>query len=780
MANIMKDVPRSDTQPVAHARLLICLFVPFFTLDDLKRADETWPDALRRADDKNRWDPGTYPFRLNIQGMLAQKLAAAEETAKRHAERQLLSEKTHALGDNMAGDVLLDSYGGEDEPGESVIPATVRRMLTDLFVNDAFRTFVAAGFNGDGSTRDASSPLLSGRSMEDTCLDISFVRGGTDLEAATASMSRQENELENKSSSSASALAGSDSNRTPAASSSSFGVPNEDPLGPCIMELRKASQDGLSPEACRARDERRDRTNAEVAGTDIGAVAALQHVAAFTIAQEFGLNRKQRQAFYIFANGLLSQFRPDPPPALRLYIGGGAGTGKTHVLRAIRAFVDSPPVKRLLPRARLLCVAFQGKQAAAVGGTTVHSVCPNTGDSYGCLSGAHEGQSTLPASEAAHWQRDVILAIEESSMISCNLLVRLHNTACSMFPLHKGQQPFGNRVVVMLGDFNQLRPIKARSLAHLTALQERRLGMTVTERYGSDLFRMANACVMLDESNRFSPTYAPVMERCLYSKCTEDDVRLLNTCVMGASTTRNATSAFDASIITFRNKEYALATRTNAPSPIPFLHLFFPQKPATNAPWPTGLREEINSLDDANTKDLPTLAFLAVGAPVVVHKRPQFVLLGVCNNSDGIIRGIELDPLEDFLLDPTPGYSVVNLRYAPLQVFVYIKTADDAGLHLEGLDRGVVAIAPVEKECTIEGIGKGKFIFKRRQLPLPAGCVSSVFRSQGQTMPKIILDIHPPPGTAMKGGSTSTFICFRFVSRLPRASLALPYAFFSS
>ncbi|CAB1112810.1 unnamed protein product [Ectocarpus sp. CCAP 1310/34] len=793
IANIMKDVPRSDTQPVAHARLLICMFVPFFTLDDLKRADETWPDALRRADDDNRWDPGTYPFRLNIEGMLAQKLAAAEETAKRRAERQLLSEKPDTLGDNVAGDVLLDSYGGEDEPGESVIPATVRRMLTDLFVDDAFRTFVAAGFNGDGSSPDGSSPLLSGRSMEDACRDISFVCGGTDLEAATAFISRQENELENispllsgrsmedacrdisfvcggtdleaatafisrqenelenKSSSSASALAGSDSHTTTAGSSNSIGVPKEDPIEPYIIELRKASQDGLSPEACRARDERRDRTNAEVADTDIGAVAALQHVAAFSIAQEFGLNRKQRQAFYIFANGLLAQCRPDPPPALRLYIGGGAGTGKTHVLRAIRAFVDSPPVKRLLPRARLLCVAFQGKQAAAVGGTTVHSVCPNTDDSDGCLSGAHEGQSTLPASKAAHWKGDVVLAIEEISMISCNLLVRLHNTACSMFPLHKGQ-PFGNRVVVMLGDFNQLRPIKARSLAHGTALQERRLGMTVTERYGSDLFRMANACVMLHESNRFSPSYAPVMERCLYSKCTEDDVKLLNTCVMGASTTRNATSAFDAIIVTFRNKVStiltapmmrALCQARGTPLFVARAHDVYvkhqrpgyaEEKPATNAPWPTGLREEINSLDDAKTKDLPTLAFLAVGAPVVVHKKPQFVLLGVCNNSDGIIRGIELDPREDFLLDPTPGYSVVNLRYAPLRVFVYIKTADDAGLHLEGLDRGVVAIAPVEKEFTIEGIGKRKFIFKRRQLPDILGIINYLHRLGKETL----------------------------------------------
>lgn len=72
IASTMMDVPRADTAPVAHARLLICMFVPFFTLDDLKRADETWPDALQRVDAQNR---------LNIEGMLAQTLAAAEESA---------------------------------------------------------------------------------------------------------------------------------------------------------------------------------------------------------------------------------------------------------------------------------------------------------------------------------------------------------------------------------------------------------------------------------------------------------------------------------------------------------------------------------------------------------------------------------------------------------------------------------------------------------------------------------------------------------------------------
>ncbi|CAN0289749.1 unnamed protein product, partial [Hapterophycus canaliculatus] len=39
----------------------------------------------------------------------------------------------------------------------------------------------------------------------------------------------------------------------------------------------------------------------------------------------------------------------------------------------------------------------------------------------------------------------------------------------------------------------------------------------------------------------------------------------------------------------------------------------------------------------------------------------------------------------------------------------------------------------------ITGVGNRKFTFKRRQVPLTAGCLSSVYRSQGQTLRKIIL-----------------------------------------
>ena len=83
MVNIMRDIPRADTQEVAHCRLLLFMFLPFFDLDDLKSCDESWTHAMRRVDETDAWDKRTKPFRLNIAAMLRQRIAADEDRAKR-------------------------------------------------------------------------------------------------------------------------------------------------------------------------------------------------------------------------------------------------------------------------------------------------------------------------------------------------------------------------------------------------------------------------------------------------------------------------------------------------------------------------------------------------------------------------------------------------------------------------------------------------------------------------------------------------------------------------
>lgn len=112
------------------------------------------------------------------------------------------------------------------------------------------------------------------------------------------------------------------------------------------------------------------------------------------------------------------------------------------------------------------------------------------------------------------------------------------------------------------------------------------------------------------------------------------------------------------------------------------------------------------------------------------------------------------------------------MQYAPLRVLAYIKTADDAGLQLPGLERGVVDFASIEKNFTIDGVSNRKFVFKRRQLPLTAGCVSSVFRSQGQTMRNIILDIRRPPGPKMD--SAAVYVALSRATSLDAINMLFP------
>ena len=56
-----------------------------------------------------------------------------------------------------------------------------------------------------------------------------------------------------------------------------------------------------------------------------------------------------------------------------------------------------------------------------------------------------------------------MLAVEEVSMVGCELLVALNKAACSMFLMNK-DKPFENLPVVFCGDFNQLRLAYARCI----------------------------------------------------------------------------------------------------------------------------------------------------------------------------------------------------------------------------------------------------------------------------------------------------------------------------
>ncbi|CAM9514918.1 unnamed protein product, partial [Laminaria digitata] len=292
--------------------------------------------------------------------------------------------------------------------------------------------------------------------------------------------------------------------------------------------------------------------------------------------------------------------------ALRLYIGGGPGTGKSHVLGAIRALIQRPalvgPNKNWkVPAGRLLTVAAsRGRRADGIGGV---------GDLL--LGGFCDGgERPLPAKKRARWEGVTVLAIEEISLVSCDMLIALHRAACSVHPERAGL-PFAGLTIIFIGDFDQLKPEGSSSLATPRAEL-----INPVERAGAELFRSVNKAVVLDGGlSRFSADLGTVLKRVLYGECTNEDVDFLNFRRLDG-VNLGAANCWDGQFVNFRDIVSQALT-------LPIMRtwceargtpLFVStasdvlvgdqragqakQVPDAKAPWPPGLRDGVLLLED--------------------------------------------------------------------------------------------------------------------------------------------------------------------------------------
>lgn len=95
----------------------------------------------------------------------------------------------------------------------------------------------------------------------------------------------------------------------------------------------------------------------------------------------------------------------------------------------------------------------------------------------------------------------------------------------------------------------------------------------------------------------------------------------------------------------------------------------------------------------------------------------------------GVIVSVDLDPRES-VTDEGGGYRVVELRFPPVRVVIFLQTAYDAGVQLPGLARGEIAVGAETRSYTVSGLHDRKFFVKRTQIPLLPGHLSSVYRAQ--------------------------------------------------
>ncbi|KAK7149216.1 hypothetical protein R3I94_008742 [Phoxinus phoxinus] len=177
------------------------------------------------------------------------------------------------------------------------------------------------------------------------------------------------------------------------------------------------------------------------------------------------LNETQAAIFYTICQWCQKRVWGHNPEQFFYFVSGGAGCGKSHVIKCI--YTEATKILRQLPRLReegdlsvptVLLSAFTGTAAFNISGKTLHSILKLPRNLKPPYQGLGNALDELRAK-----LRDVeILIIDEVSMISKDLFAYI-NWRCQQ--IKGSKKPFGGISVLAVGDFYQLPPLgKAKPL----------------------------------------------------------------------------------------------------------------------------------------------------------------------------------------------------------------------------------------------------------------------------------------------------------------------------
>ena len=196
------------------------------------------------------------------------------------------------------------------------------------------------------------------------------------------------------------------------------------------------------------------------------------------------LNEKQRVAYDIIERHIMKaqEVGLEQLPQLLLNISGGAGTGKTFWLNAVRQLARMTIGSQFIRRA-----APSGTAAFLIGGETLHSLlCLPIGNTKLELLG---GERLMQLQEKF---KDVgILMIDEKSMMGQEMFWMINERLKEARPHHK-DKPFGNLSMVLLGDWKQLPPVADTPLYDAESKKPR----------GYNLYQLFNKVVFFDVVQR--------------------------------------------------------------------------------------------------------------------------------------------------------------------------------------------------------------------------------------------------------------------------------------
>jgi ATP-dependent exoDNAse (exonuclease V) alpha subunit len=135
------------------------------------------------------------------------------------------------------------------------------------------------------------------------------------------------------------------------------------------------------------------------------------------------------------------------------------------------------------------------------------------------------------------------------------------------------------------------------------------------------------------------------------------------------------------------------------------------------------------------TEHLPAYVYLSLGMKIMVTCNIA-TTINLANGSRGTIVDIILDPRESQLVTRNIEHNIVHLQFPPAAVVLQLDFTRFP--IVPGLQQGQAPLFPIAKKFRI---GKPSVSVQRRQLPLTPAYAFTDFKSQGQTINHVIVDL---------------------------------------
>ena len=301
------------------------------------------------------------------------------------------------------------------------------------------------------------------------------------------------------------------------------------------MEIQEPFKDSNNSSCCPSTDA--PNINAQASSIYIDPETVIQQ-----IGTEYNLNEKQWIAFKIISGSFIKnhiqksvELEPKPEDLIRIILTGPGGTGKTHVVKALRDVMAVYGCGHLL---RFL--APTGSAASLIDGTTIHKglgIKIHTNDKG--KGNRHPGDSnedytvliSIHNRTMLHdeWGPAKVLFLDEFSLLSEQLLCELDHAL--RYATERPNEWFGGLSVIFAGDFFQYPPVGGTAL--YTPIP--RISSTHKDEIPRHLGRLAwksvNAVISHTEQERMKgdPEYGDAVNRLRTRECTFEDAELFNT-----------------------------------------------------------------------------------------------------------------------------------------------------------------------------------------------------------------------------------------------------------